>query len=531
MMADDRHKNRTVTKAFSCLTLLYAGACLLPVLFLFWSWESFNRENWQHLLEYLLPQAAGRTLLLCGLVLVMTAVLGIGCAWLVGCFEFPGRRFFRIMLTMPLALPNYVIGFAVLSLIDYGGPLGSFDRWAGTKLALWLHANSYLPAAFSLTFALFPYVYLMTLAAIEHQGRGPIEAAMVDGASAGQLLRQIILPLALPAASAGLLLVMMETLADFGTVALYSYDTFAVVIYKVWYGLFDLDTASQLSVGVVLFLLPLFLLRLRWMQKAAATLTVEYHRIGRRPLTGWPRVLAGCVAGGVLFFSFILPLSALAVMSARTWPTLENALPVVGHTLMFALLAAAAALVSSTVQTFLRARAGGRPWRLLLIEHANMGYALPGTILAVGVLQVVSRLGPVVSGTVIAVVIGLTCRFQIISAQSLWSGFVKIPRSLTESARIDGAGLLRRARDVYAPLMQSHFAVAFILVFLEAAKEMPITLMTRPFGHDTLAVKIFQFTSEGEYGMAAAPALLLAVIGLIPQLIFILRRANTPIRS
>lgn len=522
-----RTRDNTLGRTVSTLTLLYAAACILPVLMLFWSWQSFNKDSWDHLLTYLLPAATARTALLCTVVLLATAILGVSSAFFIGCFEFPGRSLLRVLLTLPLALPNYVIGFAVLSVIDYTGPVGIFDQWAGTTVALWLHQNNWVPAAISLTFGLYPYVYLMTLASIETQNRSPIEAAMLDGANAMQILRKIILPLTGPSVSAGLLLVLMETLADFGTVATFSYDTYAVLIYKVWYGLFDLDTAAQLAIGMIFLIMPLVLIRARWMQHAHATLSVDYQTFQFEEPSRLRRWLLCAALTSVLLIAFGVPIVTLAIQSIRYWPSLGTLIPVIGHTVTFAALAAVGALVSAAIQTFLRSRSNSRKTRIILLEYANLGYALPGTILAVGVLMVItqtSHLFPFLTGTIAAGIIGLVCRFQIISAQSLWAGFLRVPRSLAETARIDGAGPMATFRCVYAPFMRAHIVVAFVLVFLETAKEMPITLMTRPFGQDTLAVKIFQFTSEGEYGMAAVPALLLAIIGLLPQVVFIVRR-------
>jgi iron(III) transport system permease protein len=477
---------------------------------------------WQHQLAHVLPRVGLNTALLLGLVAIVTAVLGTGLAWLVAGHEFPGRGVFAWALLLPLAVPGYVLAVVFAGALDFAGPLQSWLREV-------LHPGLRLPpirslggAALVLSLCLYPYVYLLARVAFETAGARTLEAAQTLGLDRRAAFRHALLPLARPAVAAGVGLVCMETLADFGVVAALNVDTFTTAIYRAWYGMYSLAAALQMAA-----LLALLALAGVWLERR---LRGDRSFAGQRPsgamqrqrLTGVRALAATSVAAGVLAVAFVLPMGQLlawavrhaaADLDVRYWAFAARSVALAGSG---ALVVVAAALLHGYAL-----RAERRGWVRGLGRIATVGYAIPGTVLAVGLFAPVAALGNFapqlfLQGTLLTMFVAYLARFLAVGTGPVESGLARIHHNLDEAATLLGAGSLARLRRLHLPLLRGSLLAAAVLVFVDLMKELPITLMTRPFGFETLAVRVFEMAAEGEWERAALPSVLIVAAGVLP---------------
>lgn len=493
-------------------------------------------EVWAHLWRTQLVELTLNTLALLLGVGVGTLVLGTALGWLVTSYEFPGRRLFEWALVLPLALPAYVIGFAVLGLLDYAGPLQSALRtWIGPAAVL-PNPRAYWGVVLVMTLVFYPYVYLLARAAFREQGAATLETARVLGRSRWQAFRQVSLPMARPSLVAGASLAMMEALADFGTVATFGYRTLTEAVYRVWYGMFDRVAATQVASLLLLFALVLLVLERSLRGRARF---VQSQRRGpgapREPLAGWPAAGASLACLVVLAAAFLAPVGRLLVWARDATAGGTASVPGFGAALASTIaLAAAAAVVTCGLGLALvyATRLQPAPIVRLTTRLAGMGYALPGSVIAVGILLPLARLdhlvaattgwilghpvGLVLTGSAVSLVFAYTVRFLAVSLQTLDASLLKIPPSLDDAARSLGAGAGGTLTRIHLPLMRSGVFTALVLVFVETVKEMPATLLLRPFGLDTLAVAVWERTAESQWTEASIPALAIVAAGLLP---------------
>ena len=476
----------------------------------------------QHLWQYVLPRAGINTLWLLLGVGAGTAVLGTALAALVALCEFPGRRMFSWLLVLPLALPGYVLAVAFIGLFDYASPLAGWLREsAGTTLPE-IRSRGGLVAV--MTLSLYPYVYLVASQAFASQGGRAIEAARALGMGPWRAFFSASLPLARPWIAGGTLLVLMETLADFGAVSAFNYDTFATAIYKAWFSLFSTDTALQIAAVMLLVVLALVAL------EAASRRRQSFVSVGATPAQRIPLGRRGGWATGfcavVLVLALFLPMAQLLAegiahlddIDARYLRTVRNALSLAA---MAAILTTAAAFVIA-----LSAREQPGPVTTTVTRITTLGYGLPGALLAIGLYVPVAGLSTwlaerhgldlVLEGGLVLLLVGYGIRFLAVAHAPVAGGLLRIRPSLLEASRSLGVTGTRQLRTVHWPLLRGSFATAALLVFVDTMKEMPITLMMRPFGWDTLATRVFELTSEGEYARAAVPSLAIALVGLLP---------------
>lgn len=507
---------------------------LLPLAVIFSSFGDPQREVWAHLNEFVLPRLLVNTFWLLLGVGTLCTVLGVSLAWLTAVCEFPGRRWFSWALLLPLAVPGYVLGFIMIGLLDFTGPLQTGLRASlGWAPEIPIRSRAGVIAVMGLT--LYPYVYLVARNAFMTQGRRALEAAQTLGLSRRRGFFKVALPMARPWIAGGLALVLMETLADFGTVAVFNYDTFTTAIYKAWFGLFNLSAASQLASLLVLWVLLALGLeqgaRSRQRFHAGAR-AVAAERIVLGPLARWG-ASAWCLA--VLVIAFLLPFVQLLAWAWQSRGDLDpRYLQFLGHSLLLSVAAALIVVLLALLLVYaLRLKSG--PGLVLLGRFATLGYALPGAVLAVGFYLPVAwvdrqwlRLAdwlafesatPLLGGTLVTMLLAYAVRFLAVGVHPLEAGLQRVTRSMDEAARSLGHGAGATLRRVHLPLLRGGLATAATLVFVDVMKEMPITLMTRPFGWDTLAVRVFEMTSEGEWQRAALPAVALVLAGLIPVLL------------
>jgi iron(III) transport system permease protein len=530
---------------------LAAGAIALvvamPLVVVLWSLATPSVEIWAHLWRTYLLELVWNTLALLVGVGLGVFCLGTGLAWLVTMYHFPGRRLFEWLLILPMAVPAYVMGFVFLGLFDFTGPVQSGWRWMFGPKAWFPDVVSYGGVVLVMTLVLYPYVYLLARTAFGEQSASTVEAARSLGVSEVGLFRKVMLPLARPSIAAGLALALMEALADFGTVAIYGYSTFTVAIYRVWFGLFDRGAATELASLLLCFTFGLLLLERLARRRARFSQTEGRVRaIAPRVLGGWRARMATGVCSLVVGAAFVLPVAQLLVWTVTTlggaeaeerYPTfLLNTLTLATVTAGFA--------VSAAIVLAYGLRLSRSPSMTFFARFASMGYALPGSVIAVGVLIPLSFVdhsldhllrrtlgissGLLLTGSMAGLVFAYVVRFLAISSQTLEAGMAKITPSMDMAARSLGTGTGGVLRRIHLPLLRGSLGCAAILVFVDVMKEMPATLLLRPFGYETLAVRIWQLTSESFWEAAALPALTIVGGGMLPVLMLMRRLRPGP---
>lgn len=483
-----------------------------------------------HLVATVLPRYLLNSLALVGLVTVLVLLIGVGCAWLIAAYDFPGRSLLRWALVLPLALPSFVVAYAYTDftwLAKLTGWLASVAPWPGLRLG---DGGNLVTAAVVLALVLYPYVYLLARTAFEERSPSLSEAALSLGTSRFAAWWRVVWPIARPSVAAGCALVMMETLADFGTVAYFAVDTFTAGIYRSWQSMGDKTTAARLALLLVGFVLLLTALERHQRQR------MRYFARGRtdaprRRLGGIRAPLATLVCCLPLIFGLILPLlllvSAWLEAGAQWHPRIFE------WAANSALLAGLATLliVPGTLVAAYGLRLMPGPRARLLTTMACSGYALPGLVLAIGLLAFVGWVDRIVGfsllgGSILAVIYAYGVRFFSIGYQSIESGLTRINPSMEQSARSLGLNSTETLRAVHWPLLRSSIASAALLVFVDCLKELPATLVLRPFNFDTLSVVAFQFASDERLGEAAAPALMIALVSLLPVLVLSVHRPH-----
>ncbi len=514
--------------------MLVAALCALPLLVVVSSLAHPAPEVWQHLRQHVLPGLLLNTTLLVLGVLAGVLLLGVALGWLVSQYTFPGRALFSWGLMLPLAMPAYVLAFVQVGLLDYTGPLqGALRELFGLRLKL-PEIRSLGGAVLVLSLSFYPYVYLLARNAFGQLGGRALEVGASLGLTPAQSMWRVALPLARPWIAAGALLALMETLADFGAVYVLGVDTFTTAIYKAWFAMFSLPAASQLA--SLLILLSLGLMMLEQWQRGARRYSPVGRPPARRRLSGARAWLATALCGAVLLLAFLLPFAQLLwwVWQSGLADLDERYPAFVLHSLLLAGLAALLVVSLALAAAFCEYRLQRHLLARLALQVAAVGYAIPGAVLAVGVFVPVAWLdnwliaqfglapgSAVLKGSVAALLLALACRFLSVALSPVGSAFHHISPSQVQAARLLGARGLGLLRRLYLPLLRSGLVTGALLVFIDVMKEMPITLMMRPFGWDTLAVRVFEMTSEGEWQRAALPAVMLVLAGLLPVVLLV----------
>ncbi len=522
-----------------------ATLVIIPIGVVISSLFTSTSDIWQHLIDHTLPLLLINTFWLTLGVLLGTGFLGVSLAWLTAIYEFPGRRFFTWALLLPMAIPAYVTAFVALGLFDFTGPIQTMLRdWLDSDLHGFPEIRSRTGVIVVMTLAFYPYVYLLARNAFVSQGKRALEVAQSLGFTQRAGFYKVALPMARPWIAGGLMLVLMETLADFGTVAVFNYDTFTTAIYKAWFSLFSLPAASQLASLLVIIVFVIIVLEQHFRARMRYAETRKSPRADRIHLTGKQKWLVLSFIMTVWFLAFLLPLLQLlywAMQSIALGFDLERYLEFLIHSLA---LSGLAALIICTIVTMIVYAARRFPGRTMqfAVRTATIGYALPGTVLAIGIFiplawleNLLSELaftlfqletGLLIQGTIIVMLLAYLIRFMAVSHYSIHGAMQRITPSIEEAAMgmgFYGWALLRR---IHLPVLKSGIFTGATLVFVDVMKEMPITLMTRPFGWDTLAVRVYEMTSEGAWEQAAVPAVTLILAGLLPILFFMRQTEN-----
>jgi len=519
--------------ALGWLSLAMALLVMVPIVAVILELRHPPSDAWSFVATTLVPRYLANTAWLALGVLVLTATAGIGTAILVTSFRFAGVRLLEWLLVLPVAIPSYVLAYLYYDMLGVAGPVQSALRDATglTARQLAFPPIASLPGAvFVLAAGLYPYVYVSARAAFLQQGRRLIETARMLGCSPLAAFLRVSLPLARPAIVAGLALVMMETLAEYGALSLLGVQTFTTGIYKAWFGMGDRVAAAQLAT-MLLGLVALLLWTERIQRRGRVSDTRHRGDHEPRTLTGWPARLAFTACLLPTLTGFVIPGAYLVYLAVKlgTAPAL-SVLPALGNSLLVAAITTAIALVAGLLIVY-----GARlsPYRPVLVANriAASGYAIPGPVLAIGALIPLAALdgllrgwlgrfgidvGLLLTGTVAMLIFVYLVRFMTISIGSIEAGFQKVAPSMEDAAAMLGHNALQRLWYVHARLIAPAIAVAATLVFVDVIKELPATLILRPFEFDTLAVRVFNLASDERLREAAAPALLLVAIGLLP---------------
>jgi iron(III) transport system permease protein len=524
-------------------SLVWAIACLIsiPVIFVVGSVFTPAADVWNHLASTVLPRYVMNSIWLMLGVGSGVLLIGVGTAWLVTMCRFPGSRWLEWALLLPLAAPAYILAYTYTELLEFYGPvqrsLRSLFGWQTVRDYWFPDIRSVWGAIAMLTLVLYPYVYLLVRTAFLEQSVCTLEASRSLGCNPWRSFLKVALPLARPAIAAGVALALMETLSDFGTVQFFAVDTFTTGIYRTWFGMGERQAASQLAACLMLFILGLILLE-RWSRRQ-----VRYYQSGnvRQPpnryvLRGIRAAIAQIACLIPLCLGFIVPTALLLHMTIknadvtitdRFWQFASNSFTLAGLT---AVLGVAIALI---VAYGVRLRP--TPAMSLAARISAMGYAIPGSVIAVGVLVPIGRLdnaldawmrstfnistGLLLSGTIVALVFAYLVRFLAISLGTVEASLGRIKPNLDDAARSLGHNPTSTLLRVHAPLLGSGLLTAAILVFVDVMKELPATLIVRPFNFDTLAVQVYRLAADERLAEASAPALAIILVGVLPVIL------------
>jgi len=518
--------------------LLVGAVVALPVLSVIFIAFTPGDEIWSHLASTVLPVYISTTLTLMIGVGAGTITIGVGTAWLASMCRFPGKRVFEWALLLPLAMPAYVIAYVYTDILEYAGPVQVMLRevfgWA-TKRDYWFPEIRSTGGAISMmTLVLYPYVYILSRAAFLEQSVGVLEASRMLGRGPWQSYFSVALPLARPAIVVGVSLVLMETLNDFGTVDFFAVSTFTLGIYDVWLNMNNVAGAAQLAGVLLMFVISLIVIerfgrRKQKFHNAGGT----YKALPGYTLTGWRSGLAVIACALPVGLGFVLPALVLVRNSITYFDAALNA-DFYRYALNSVMLSSLAAVLAVLVGIFLAyaIRLRGERFLKILVRFSSLGYAVPGSVLAVGVLVSLGSFdnsldafmrksfglstGLLLSGTIAAVTFGYLVRFLALSFGSVEAALEKITPSMDGAARSLGHGPWRTLGRVHLPLIRASVLTAAILVFVDCMKELPLTVILRPFNFHTLATFVHQYASDEQFGEASLAALAIVGFGIIP---------------
>jgi iron(III) transport system permease protein len=511
-----------------------------PLCILLLSWLRMDGAVWAHLWETLLPEMLLNTLLLVVGVAALSLVLGAGLAWIVTAYRFPGARLADWLLALPLAMPGYVLGYVFMSIFDYAGPVQTYLRgWFGPDFEL-PDIRSLPGAILVLALATYPYVYLLARAAFREQSATQRDAARAAGYGDLSIFMRVALPLARPALAAGVGFVIMETLADFAVVRYFNVITLSEGVVRLWIVNSDRDSAVQLASLLMLAGFATLMLERALRSRA------RFDQVGNRArpvqpkrLTGIRATLALITTLSVFMLAFGVPAWQLIDWARAELATADPAaleVTFTQHLPNSLALAGAAALIVLLVGLLmvyaLRKRSGTNPRIARVIGRAaTLGYALPGSVVALGMLLLLSSFnepasalfgaGFLLSGSLLGLLYGYAVRFIAIGFNGIESGLEKITPNMEMAARMLGAATPRVLGRVHAPLLRGSLLTVVLLVFVDVLKELPLTLFLRPFGMDTLSVWTFMLASESAWQSAALPALIIVVLSAGPALLLL----------
>ncbi len=532
--------------AWTLGAVIIAALVLMPIVSVGWIALNPTENIWPHLLSTTLPRYLGNSLILALSVGAITAAIGSGAAWLVAVYRFPGAKLLEWLLLLPLAIPAYVGAYALVDFLEYAGPVQTALRglfgWETARDYWFPEIRSMGAAILVISSALFPYTYLLARTAFREQSGAAYEVARTLGAGPWRRFFSVGLPLARPAIAAGTAIVMMEALSDFGTVDYFAVQTLTTGIFSVWLQSANAGGAAQLASVVLILIFVLVAMEKTSRRHLRHFQTARHPRpVSRIPLTGVRGWLATLACAVPFAFGFVLPAAVIldhALANPGYWvdPGLLRAL---WHTLSVGGLAAAITVTAALFMVW-GVRQTGRGLPRALLPLTTIGYAAPGAVLGVGLLipmaaadnwvadQILALtgydIGLVMTGSAFAIVYAYAVRFFAIAQGAADAAMGRVSPSLAMAARSLGRSSGATLRTIYVPLMRGSVGTALLLVFVDCVKELPATLLLRPFGYNTLATRVHEKASLEQIGQAAPAAVLVIGVGLLAVLL--LARAN-----
>jgi iron(III) transport system permease protein len=530
---------KSLARSFN-IWIIYAVAIVIliatPILTILYNIFQGPGETWSHLAETVLwSYISNSVLLLIGVGLV-SLILGISTAWLVSTTKFPGRKIFEWALILPLSVPTYIIAYTYAGILDYTGPVQVFLRnQVGINLTGGLiDIMNIQGAIFVMSFVLYPYIYVIARASFTSQSRTILESSRVLGGTAFSTFFKIALPVSRPAIVGGLTLVLMEVLNDYGAVKYYGVQTFTIGIFRAWFSIGDINAAIYLSALLVAFVFGLITLERMQRGKAKFDSGSSINKpIRKFQLTGIKGLLALLVCLVPLLFGFIIPLFQLISWSFQTASYVVNSdfLVLIGNSFMLAILASGLCVIVALVLIY--SVKLNKHWIIRSISKiAVLGYAIPGAVIAVGVMIPVlivdknlavflegitgQRVGLLIGGTLGALLFAYLVRFLAVAYNPVDSGFKKVCSCIDEASRSLGSSPFSTLIKINVPIIKGTLFSGALLVFVDVLKELPLTLILRPFNFNTLATKAFELASDEMLAESANAALIIIATGIIP---------------
>jgi iron(III) transport system permease protein len=536
----DHHKIRQKSPKWTFLSLLIAVFISIPILTVVLSIFTPSGEIWEHLANTVLSEYISNSLILIFGVSFGVILLGVSSAWLVTMTEFPGRKYFEWASILPFAIPAYLMAYIYTDFLDIAGPLQMMIRnLFGLSLGEYWFPNirTIEGAVIIMSLAFYPYVYMLARSSFLEQSTNLLEASRIMGYSTWQSFFKVALPVARAGIAAGLALALMETLNDFGTVEYFGVQTFTTGIYRTWFGLGERPAAAQLAAFLMAFIVVLLILE-RWSRSRISddkSSLTRFKRLNRFQLSGVRSFFAFFTCFTPVLFGFILPIILLLNMFFSNLDHLDFrfiqlSLNSFGVSALTGFLAVLIALIMAY-----SARLNPTKYVKFFNRVSSLGYAIPGSVIAVGVLipfglfdnsvdsffreNLGFSTGLLLSGTLFAMVFAYLVRFLSVSYGGVEASMEKITPNMDEAARGMGYQFLKVLRSIHIPMMSGGLLTAGLLVFVDVMKELPATLIVRPFNFDTLAVQVYRYASDERLAESAGAALMIVLVGIIPVII------------
>ena len=492
---------------------------------------------WNHLADNLLLQYLSNTFIILFFVSIISSLIGISCAWLVAMYNFPGKNMFKWLLVIPIAIPTYISAYIYAGLVEPSGLVFDFfDNYMGLGRELYalVDLRNIYGSIFILSICLYPYIYLLCYASFKEQSYCAIEIGKSLGLNKRESFTRISLPLARPGIIAGLSLIMMETLAEFGTMDYYGVTTFTTGIYRAWFAFGDETSAMHLASILLTFVFILIVIEKYTRGKS------QYYHSSQKNRRANPMILKGKYK----FFAFmwcllvcllgsIIPLTQLLVWFTETYNYMfeSSYIDIIMNTIFVASLASFIIVTISLYSCYIN-RSVNSIFTNFSLKIFSLGYAVPGVVIAVGIIIPITMIDDIqaflfgspiyyLSGSLTALVIAYLVRFSTISYNATESGLSKIKKNIDLTVKSFGLSNLNIIKKIHIPMMKTTIITSLILVFVDVVKELPATLILRPFNFDTLAINIYELASSEQLSYIASPSLMLIIIGLIPVIILI----------
>lgn len=523
-------------------SLAIASLVIFPIITLIvlsLSSEGNDTSVWAHLINTVLSDYLFGSLSLMAGVTILTLVLGIGSAWLITHYTFFGSRFFNWALLLPLAMPTYITAYSYTGLLDIAGPIQTFIRqtFSLNYGEYWFpEIRSMAGAIFVMSFVLYPYVYLLARSSFIEQSQHLKDAAQLLGYSRRQAFIKITLPIARPAIVAGLSLALMETLADYGAVSYFGVSTFTTGIFRTWYGFDSVQGAAQLALLLLMFVIVLMTIEKSSRKRSHYHDKNKGQKAHARKLSGSKQLIAISLASLPLLLGFVIPVGQLSIWAIATHEQLYTSSfwALVKNTLFLASITALIALTLAIIISYAHRIINNRVTRITS-GVVKLGYAIPGTVIAVGTLIPLARLdnqidawfrsnfdistGLLISGTIAALIIAYLVRFLAVAVNTVESGLESIPPNMDQAARSLGLSSTKVMLKVHVPMLRASLITALLLVFVDVMKELPATLIMRPFNFNTLAIRAHELASDERLADASLASIAIVLAGLLPVIL------------